>query len=56
MSTIIVKQMSMYICSDCGNRFSRPDYWTVENAQGYPIKIPYCPNCVSQNIEHVGHT
>ncbi|MCL2288096.1 MAG: hypothetical protein FWC33_02805 [Candidatus Bathyarchaeota archaeon] len=48
--------IKMYHCHNCGNRFTRPDYWTVENPQGYPIKIPYCPDCVSQNIEQAEYT
>ena len=51
--TIITPQQThMYHCIDCNYRFSQPDYWTVEDKFGYLKKIPYCPKCVSQNIEH----
>ncbi|GEM_PF-2772632 len=56
MSVIIKQTTCMYQCHDCGNRFSQPHFWIVENAQGYPLKIFYCPECVSQNIERVEHT
>jgi predicted RNA-binding Zn-ribbon protein involved in translation (DUF1610 family) len=46
-------QTLMYHCPDCGHRFSKPAYWTVEDQYGSLKKVPYCPNCVSQNIEQL---
>ena len=47
----IPKQSFMHHCTDCNYHFNQPDYWIVEDKLGYPKKIPYCPKCVSQNIE-----
>jgi ribosomal protein L37AE/L43A len=53
MSIVLTKKLFIHNCLDCSYRFNQPSYYIVEDQYGYNQKIPYCPNCVSQNIERV---